>query len=552
MKFREAWRISKTVSAESIFKGGIQMSGGMVSMGAQRDPTKFIRNARRGIGINKIVTAILIATFTGALPVYFLWGGKSFDVVFADTSIFFVFGLVMLLSYSLLYMTSFVSGEAVTVLAALPFSRKDLSRISILSFLRLLDIPLVVFIVTYPVVFGFVTGSLLGLVVIVLLNAVNAIIAVFLTFFLARGFYRRIVTLGGSRAKSALRMLLMLIYGVGTFGMMYFMSYILTLAFQIIPVFAVIRLPEYAWVMLIYPFSFGYLTALATSTPPSAFLLSLVSPQSLLAIVGSTFYAALALLMYRRGTKALRQLALGEIEMAAKITPPSGAVSLNVGGVFSTIFRKDLKLASRNAAYASFLAMPVIGVLIFGFMTSASGAIRVLGVLSAVLYSSFFMLIFALSLIWVEGRGVSVLAQLPISTKKVVQAKSLAATTLSLTLPATVLVLSFLKPLTTFYSIVISVIEVGAIYAGSLITTTIICSLFGEGRLPVATLQGNMLKNALVVIVGGFFLVAPVAVYAVSFMFLFHDYFISVSAMMVMTVIEVALASLISRAALKD
>lgn len=528
------------------------MSGGMVSMGAQRDPTKFIRNARRGIGINKIVTAILIATFTGALPVYFLWGGKSFDVVFADTSIFFVFGLVMLLSYSLLYMTSFVSGEAVTVLAALPFSRKDLSRISILSFLRLLDIPLVVFIVTYPVVFGFVTGSLLGLVVIVLLNAVNAIIAVFLTFFLARGFYRRIVTLGGSRAKSALRMLLMLIYGVGTFGMMYFMSYILTLAFQIIPVFAVIRLPEYAWVMLIYPFSFGYLTALATSTPPSAFLLSLVSPQSLLAIVGSTFYAALALLMYRRGTKALRQLALGEIEMAAKITPPSGAVSLNVGGVFSTIFRKDLKLASRNAAYASFLAMPVIGILIFGFMTSASGAIRVLGVLSAVLYSSFFMLIFALSLIWVEGRGVSVLAQLPISTKKVVQAKSLAATTLSLTLPATVLVLSFLKPLTTFYSIVISVIEVGAIYAGSLITTTIICSLFGEGRLPVATLQGNMLKNALVVIVGGFFLVAPVAVYAVSFMFLFHDYFISVSAMMVMTVIEVALASLISRAALKD
>jgi predicted permease len=323
-------------------------------------------------------------------------------------------------------------------------------------------------------------------------------------------------------------------------------------AVQIIPIFAVIAKPEYAWVMLIYPFSFGYLTTLATSVPLSSILFSLSTPQAMLAIVGSAIYVALAYIMYRRGTGVLRQLALGEIEMAAKITPPSGKISLSIGGVFSAIFKKDLKLASRNFAYASFLAMPILGVIIFAFMTSGSGTIRVQGVLSAVLYSSFFMLVFALSSIWVEGRGVSVLAQLPISTRKVVQAKSLAPAALSLTMPATVFILSLLKPLTTFYSIIISMIEVGAIYASALIALTIICSLFGEGRLPVTTLQGNMLKNILVVVVGGLFAFAPVAVYAVSFMFLFHDNLYSVSAMAVATLIEIALADLTSRKALRD
>jgi predicted permease len=552
VKFREAWKIAKTVSTESVFKGNLQMSGGMVSMGAQRDPVKFINNARRGVEINKIVTAFLLAFFMGAMPLYFLMGGKTFDIVFADTSIFFVFGLVMLLSYSLLYMTFFVSGEAITVLATLPFSQKDLSRISVLSFLRLLDLPLVAFVFSYPIVFAFVTGSIFGLVMITLFNTANAIIAVFLTFFLARGFYRRIVSLGGSKAKSALRMVLMLIYGLGTFGVFYFIGYIMSWAVQIIPIFAVIARPEYAWVMLIYPFPFGYLTTLVTSVSPSSILLSLTTPQAMLAIVGSTMYVALAYIMYRRGTGVLRQLALGEIEMAAKITPPSGKISLSIGGVFSTIFKKDLKLASRNAAYASFLVMPVLGVIIFAFMTSGSGTIRVQGVLSAVLYSSFFMLFFALSSLWVEGRGVSVLAQLPISTRKVVQAKSLAATALSLTMPATLLILSLFKPLTTFYSIIISMIDVGAIYASALIALTTVCSMFGEGRLPMTTLQGSMLKNILVVVVGSLFAFAPVAVYAVSFMLLFHDSLYSVSAMAIAALIEISLADLISRKALRD
>ena len=131
MKFREAWKICKTVSTEAVFKGNLQMYGGMVPLGAQQDPVKFINNARRGVEINKIVTSILLAVFMGALPLYFLMAGKAFEIVFADTSIFFVFGLVMLLSYNLLYMTSFVSGEAMTVLATLPFSQKDLSRISV-------------------------------------------------------------------------------------------------------------------------------------------------------------------------------------------------------------------------------------------------------------------------------------------------------------------------------------------------------------------------------------------------------------------------------------
>jgi predicted permease len=153
---------------------------------------------------------------------------------------------------------------------------------------------------------------------------------------------------------------------------------------------------------------------------------------------------------------------------------------------------------------------------------------------------------------WFEGRGVSVLAQLPISTRKVVQAKSFASTALSVMMPATLLVVSFFKPLTTFYSIVISIIEVGAVYASAYIATTLVCRLFGEGRMPFATFEGHLLQYIVVMIIGGIFVAAPVGVYAIAYSFLHYDHFYSTLAMGIAVALEVLLASAIARKALKD
>lgn len=550
MKFREAWRLSKTVAIESMLKGQLLMSGGYVSGPMQRDPVRFVRRAKTSFTLNKIVFAFLYGSFSFILPLIMLGSASTLTSEYIVNSMVFIFGLVFLISFNLLNVTSFVSGEALKPVAALPFSRDDLSRIGVLSFFRMLDIPLIVFVLGYPITYGLVTGSLVAAIVVFLMNLANAIVAVFLTFFLARGFYRRILSVGGSRVKNFVRTLLTLFFGFITVGMTYLIFYIFQYAYGLITLFAFIQNPQYVWVTLVYPFSFGYFATIAPSILASPQSI-LTSWQSILAISATLFYILLGYLAYRRGVGALRQLALGEIEMGPKITK-AGEIKLHVGGVYSSVIKKDLTLASRNAAYAGFLVMPIIGVLVFTVIASSYAAIRVTFVLSALAYSSFFMVTFALSTMWFESRGVSVLAELPISTRRVVQAKAITAGALSLMIPLSLAIVSLFRPLTTSYSLLIALVEVLAVYVSALIGTTLVCRLFGEGRLPAASFQGHLLKYAFTMIISNVFMVIPLGVYGIAYLFFSQSHLMSLIIMGAAVVSEAILVNAITRVALKD
>jgi predicted permease len=550
VKFREAWRISRLVAIESMLKGQLLMSGGRASIQAQRDPTRFVRRAKSSFTLNKIVFAFLYGAFSFILPLIMLGPKSTLASEYIVNSVFFIFGLVFLISFNLLNVTSFVSGEALKPVASLPFSRGDLSRIGVLSFFRMLDIPLVVFVLGYPITYGLVTGSLVAAIIIFLLNLGNAIIAVFLTFFLARGFYRRILSVGGSRAKNFVRTLLTLFFGFMTVGMTYLSFYIFEYASGLFAFFAFVQSPQYVWMTLVYPFSFGYFATIGASilsTPQ----LTLASLQSIMAISATALYIILGYLAYKRGMGALRQLALGEIETGPKLTKV-GEIKLQVGGVYSSVIRKDLRLASRNAAYAGFLVMPILGVLIFTFIAASYSAIRVTFVISALAYSSFFMVTFALSTMWFESRGVSVLAELPISTRRVVQAKAITAGALSLMIPLALAIVSLFKPLTTSYSLLMALVEIFAVYVSALIGTTLVCSLFGEGRLPAASFQGHLLKYAFIMIISNIFMVVPLGVYGIAYLFFSQSHLMSLIIMGAAVVFEAIIVNAISRVILKD
>jgi predicted permease len=153
---------------------------------------------------------------------------------------------------------------------------------------------------------------------------------------------------------------------------------------------------------------------------------------------------------------------------------------------------------------------------------------------------------------WFESRGVSVLAQLPISTRRVVQAKSLLAGTLSLMIPLALAVVSIFKPLTTPYSLILSLIETLAIYSAALLGTTLVCNLFGEGRLPAASFQGHLLKYAFTMIVSSIFMIGPLAAYGLAYLFIGQSHFASTAIMAAAAMIEVIIVNAIARAALKD
>ncbi len=552
MKFREAWRLSKIVAIESMLKGQLLMSGGYASVAMQRDPARFVRRAKSSFTLNKIVFAFIYGVLSFTAPLVMLGPGTSPSTEFIVNSMFLMFGLVFLVTFNLLNVTSFVSGEALRPVAAMPFSRDDLSRISVLSFFRMLDLPLIVFVLGYPMMYGLITGSLIGAVAIFLVNFANAIIALFATFFLARGFYRRILSVGGSRVKSFIRTLLTLFFGFITFGMSYLVYYVIQAATQLVAFFSFAQNPQYSWITLIYPFSFGYVAALAASTfTGSASPLTLTSLQSIMAIFATSVYAVLGFLAYRRGTGALRQMALGEIEMGPKLGKV-GEIKLKVSGVYSSVIRKDLKLASRNPAYAGFLVMPILGVVLFTFITAGYTTLRVTFVLFALIYSSFLMTTFALSTMWFETRGVSVLAELPVSTRRVVQAKSVLAGALSLMIPSALFVVSLFKPLTTSYSLLIALVETLGIYSSALLGTTLVCSLFGGGRLPAASFQGHLLKYGFTMIISYVFMAAPLLVYGLAYLLLGQSHLVSFVIMAAAALVEAVIVNAIARGALKD
>jgi predicted permease len=549
MKLKEAWRISKIAATETSLKGNIQMSGGFASVSAQQDPAKFVRNAKRALTTNKLVLSLFYGLTGVFFPLMFIGFQSGFALAFAGISMFFLFGLVMMISFGLIFMTPFVSGETLTQLTGLPFSRDDLSLIGVLTFLRMLDIPVLVYILGFTLTYGLITGSIIGGAIVFGFSLANAIIGIFLAFFLSKVFYTRILSTGGSRLKSALRFVMILLYGM-TFAMFYLFSYFLQLVPVLASLFTFVQNPAYVWVTLIYPFPFTYLIAIVTTS--NTLLPSLSSTQSILAIIASGFYLIVAYFLFKRGWRALRQLALGEIVMAPKLAGRRSEIRVGVGGIFSSMFKKDLKLASRNPAYAMFLIMPVVGVILFTTIVFGSDLVRVRNVMIALLYSSFFTSFFSLTLMWSESRGVSVLAQLPISTRRIVQAKSAASAVVSLSIPATLMIVSLFRALTTPFSILMAVIQIGGIYSGALIAATLLCSMFGEGRLPSAGLEGHMLKYIFAIIVSGIFIVLPAIIVGIVYILLTRDYLTITAIMGLGTLIEVGFVNLISRAALRD
>jgi predicted permease len=161
------------------------------------------------------------------------------------------------------------------------------------------------------------------------------------------------------------------------------------------------------------------------------------------------------------------------------------------------------------------------------------------------------MAYFALMSLQFEGRGVSVLTQLPVSVRKVIQAKSLMSALFFTAMPATLFLLSFFEPITTYYSLIIAVMTIGTVYAASLIGTALACMTLGEGKLATAPFQSHMGTYIFLILVSSIFVVAPTVVFMVIYFFVVNDYLLCVAAMAAAMIIEVLVATLASKAALK-
>ncbi|MEM2087595.1 MAG: hypothetical protein QXF52_02835 [Thermoproteota archaeon] len=261
----ELWKLSKKVYREIVFQSIFSLrAGGTLPQGGdiEKNTYRFVKNAE----INTMISKALMVFF-----IVFLGGFTSFlgGVVKVDKELASICGVSTMLS-SILFMitfmglqvaTSLVSTKVADFLIPLPVSKKDVSKIILMCFIRIFDIPLVAAALIVPILYGVSYYSILGALTVLLGIIITEIFALALAVFLAISFYSKVIRGGGKSAwRMFMRIIYMLIWVVPTFLMYAITSF----ATQMLNLMGILTQSFSYLLASLYPFSLGFLVSFAT------------------------------------------------------------------------------------------------------------------------------------------------------------------------------------------------------------------------------------------------------------------------------------------------
>lgn len=217
--FSKLWKISGTVYKEICFQSvfSLRLGAAFPRMDEARIE-KIVSQTRASMAINKILITIFVAIL-GIMPLGY-WSIFVRDLnlpeefaIASSVSVYLASLLFLLIMLGLQVTTSLMSTKAFEVLGALPVSRKEVSRIALLSFLRTFDIPMAAGLIIFPVAFTFFIGSILGGLAALFAVGITEAFSLALTLFLAKFFYSKIATSGGaSKYQMTMRFIYILVW----------------------------------------------------------------------------------------------------------------------------------------------------------------------------------------------------------------------------------------------------------------------------------------------------------------------------------------------------
>jgi hypothetical protein len=412
VKFSELWRLSskvyKEVSFQSIFS--LRAGSGLPQSG-RRDIKQLVANAKFNTLISKLVTTVFLGIFavTVFLPVLFSEMGPPIPKEVAipgGVSAFLTVVLFLIVFMGLQMSTSFVSSKIVDVLSPLPLSKRDISRIVFLCFIRIFDIPLVAAAIVFLSVFFLIGGTIVGGIVTLTGIIVTEIFALALTVILAKFFYAKVARAGGrSMAQTVLRFLFMLVWILPTFAAYLVVNF----AREIVESFAVLTqgLVSVSQILvMIFPFSYGFLVSYTTFTSQTNYLALGLS------VASSIAYVLLAYYCLGWVTRTVREIGTGTIVGGKRETVTDTVIKPQIPWV--GIIRKDIRVASRSPAYASLFLLPIVQTVVLALTFSSFSEIGpavALGLLTGI---SLLTLLLPPTLLSIEGLASAYTKHLPL------------------------------------------------------------------------------------------------------------------------------------------
>lgn len=513
MNFHETWRLSSKVYKEVTFQSifSLRAGSGLPQRG-KRDVKQLINSARTSTLISKLVTTVFIGVFGSIvfLPLTVMSSSAAHKelTIVGSVAAFLAVVLFLIAFMGLQVSTSFVSSKVVDILGPLPLSKQDISRIIFMCFIRIFDIPLIVAPVVFLAAYFYVGGSVLGGLVCLIAVAATEILALTLNISSARFFYSRIAGGGGKSAwQTALRFVFMLVWILPTFA-----AYVLVnFAGQVVQLIAYLTTSLSSLLqilVLIYPFSYGFLVSYATFPQTNYLTFGL-------AVVSSIAYLFVTYYCLKWVTRTASTLSAGGIVRSLREAVKDTLIRPQTPWL--GIIRKDLRVASRAPSYASLFLLPAMQTVILAISFSSISDVGLNSALGLLTGISMITLLLPPTLLSIEGLASLYTRSLPMKKRTLISAKTLLST---VTYIISLMVLSLVAIYQRRdYSFILTfgVINTFAIAAAIMLELTILTNKFWKEGFAVGNIYSRLSTYILIFIPGFALVLIPIIAAVVTF-----------------------------------
>ncbi len=537
MKIRELWRLSRTPYDEVAFRSNKSSSGGVSSLGGSgASINKQFKLILRSAKISKIAFAVFGSIGAG-IPFLDFLAYRGPESLVSAISLSLAISLAYVVFYSLQILPEFSNSEAFSTLYSLPLKESEFSLLTVFSFIRTFDYLVLGTGLMQIIVIWILTHSIVASLLMGFGALLNAVFAAAIALWFSGLFYRRVLH-AASRSKTATigRLLFLVVWGFAAMSI----GFLFNLLSYLLPVIndalaSGYTNPKGIALSILHPFAISLAITvtifpnLGNAQGSGIPLISFLVP-----FIASLCYAVLAFFVGKHTYATLSRVAHSKASISLRIITKSFSLKLHQPLVAQIV--KDLRLASKNPSMAFLYALPVFVVFMLAVITSQFPVMHASSVIVSTVVGCSFTIMISTTLLNTEGTGLEYSFSLPVRVRQIIDAKTLVATLMFAPVPAALITLGLSKELTSYYSLLIPVIEIIAVYAACMTEITL---FFGSGKSRGFSAVAGAGIGRLVLSLAAALMVfmLPLAVYAVEFV-LTSNHILSILMMLVSAWVE--------------
>jgi len=347
--------------------------------------------------------------------------------------IYFLIAMIYTFMGGLFTTGALMSGNSFKWLQTLPFSKKELKNLAFMTAFRNIDIPLILLIVSFPVVMVIITQNFLVFIVCLLLSILNGIVCFSILILIGQKFSNVFKeTSSNSKRANLIRIGSMLAYFVFIFATSFILQWAMRLVWELLDIFIIsgpTLIQNILFSLIPFPFSLGYIIAffIVPGQIPFQIIISAVSSLALFII--------LLIIVYMIAINSLHSVTETELiqkKKKQKDIKPTKQVKIEIKteSPIKSYIHKDLVTASRDMQSMIFVIMPIIYPMVFIFSLSymisiliySPESILTLWIIVLGAYQLIPILLMP-GLLGMEESGSSILASLPMIPRDQAKAK---------------------------------------------------------------------------------------------------------------------------------